>query len=311
MFVIESVFCNCNDILLTLRLNFSSHSNKLIMVTKLIADAGSTKVDWCLIGGDGKEKKRFKTGGINALLISDDDLNRELQSVRDILGPESCEDEVYYYGAGCATPAVCRKIVKAFHRLFPDAMVYVNSDMLGAARALCKDKPGIACILGTGSNSCLYDGVSIINNVPSLGYVLGDEGSGAALGKRLLSDAFKGQLPEMIREEFLARYQLNLAEILEKVYKSSAPNRFLASLVPFIQDHIWNPYIYSLVREEFICFIKKNIAMYVGAHSLPVNFMGSIASGFEDILREAADSLGYRVGKVEKSPMDGLIGYHG
>ncbi len=280
------------------------------MTTKLIADAGSTKVEWCLVGADGNVKERFTTCGINALLISEDELDAILTNVKTQLGEASLEDEIHYYGAGCATPAICQKMVRALHRFFPGAMVYVGSDLLGAARALCGRKPGIACILGTGSNSCLYDGSTITNNVPSLGYVLGDEGSGAALGKRLVADAFKGHLPAMIRENFLATYKLSLADILENVYRKPAPNTFLASLVPFIKENIWNPYLYSLVLEELTYFVKRNVAMYVGAHSLPINFTGSIAFHFEKILREAASTHGYRVNNVVASPMDGLIKYH-
>ncbi len=280
------------------------------MTTKLIADAGSSKVDWCLIDELGNVKKSFTTEGINALLISTEDLDKSLAAVKEQLGPESMEDEIHYYGAGCATPAICGKVTKALHRLFPTAIVYVNSDLLGAARASCGRKPGIACILGTGSNSCLYDGTTIINNVPSLGYILGDEGSGAALGKRLVADAFKGHLPAMVRENFLESYQITLADILEKVYSSSTPNKFLASLVPFLKENIWNPYIYSLVLEELTLFVKRNVAMYVGAHSLPVNFVGSIAFHFSKILKEAAATHGYKVNQIIASPMEGLIAYH-
>lgn len=280
------------------------------MTTKLIADAGSTKVEWCLVGAEGEIKKRFLTDGINALLIGDDELDAILSKVKAELGEASLEDEIHYYGAGCATHAICEKIVKALHRFFPGAMVYVGSDLLGAARALCGRKPGIACILGTGSNSCLYDGATITNNVPSLGYILGDEGSGAALGKRLVADAFKGHLPAMIRENFLATYKLSLADILDNVYRRPAPNKFLASLVPFIKENIWNPYLYSLVLEELTLFVKRNVAMYVGAHSLPINFTGSIAFHFEKILREAASTHGYKVNKIIASPMEGLIEYH-
>lgn len=280
------------------------------MSTKLIADAGSTKVEWCLVAENGEIKRRFSTEGINALLIPDENLSKILNEVRCSLGDAGEEDEIHYYGSGCATPEICKKIMKSLHRFFPGAMVYVNSDLLGAARALCGSSPGIACILGTGSNSCLYDGNSIINNIPSLGYILGDEGSGAALGKRLISDAFKGQLPSAIREELLSEYNLTLSQILTHVYKSHSPSRFLASIVPFIKHHIWNPYIYSMVLEEFKCFVTRNIAMYVGAHSLPINFTGSIAAHFEEILREAATAQGYKVNLVESGPMEGLIRYH-
>lgn len=279
------------------------------MENLLIADAGSTKVKWTLLTPAGVEAS-FVTDGLNALLAERAEVDSKLSEVRARLG-ERKVDEVWYYGSGCAIPRVCRKMGEALSVSLRVSNVHVSSDLLGAARALFGHKRGIACILGTGSNSCLYNGEDIERNVPSLGYVLGDEGSGAALGKRLVTEAFKGQLPVNVREKFLDMYQLTLAEILDKVYRAPAPNRFLASLVPFLRDNIWNPYVYSLVLEELISFVKKNVAMYDGAHFLPVSFTGSIAAQFEKILREAAASQGYTVSEIQADPMDGLIKYHG
>lgn len=277
---------------------------------KLLADAGSTKVDWCMVDDKGQMLGRCATDGVNAMLVSPGTLAATFAAMHKEFAQLPAPEEIHYYGAGCATPRACALIKKGLHDVYPTALVNVYSDLLAAARALCGNKPGIACVLGTGSNSCLYDGEEISHNIPSLGYVLGDEGSGAALGKRLIADAFKGQLPEMVRENFLKSCGLTLADMLEKVYRTEAPSRFLASLVPFIKDNLWNPYIYNLVHEEFTCFIKRNVAMYVGAHSLPVSFIGSIASVFSDILREAADQQGFTVDQIESSPMPGLIHYH-
>ncbi len=274
----------------------------------LIADAGSTKVKWALLSPEGNVST-FVTDGLNALLAERDEVGRRLAEVRSRLGDRTIDD-VWYYGSGCAIPRVCRKMAEALRDDLHAEHVNVSSDLLGAARSLFGHKRGIACILGTGSNSCLYDGEEIERNVPSLGYILGDEGSGAALGKRLVAEAFKGQLPANVREKFLDTYQLTLTEILDKVYRSNAPNKFLASLVPFLRDNIWNPYVYSLVLEELISFVKKNVAMYKGAHFLPVSFVGSIASQFEKILREAAASQGYTVSQIVADPMDGLIKFH-
>lgn len=280
------------------------------MNRKLIADAGSTKVEWALLDTEGRVVKRFTTRGLNALLAELEDVNENLQEVKDTLEGEEDPQVIYYYGAGCATELICAKMTMAIHETWPEADVKVSTDLLGAARALFGKNKGIACILGTGSNSCLYNGEMIVSNVPSLGYVLGDEGSGAALGKRLVRDAFKGQLPESMREKFLDTYELSLPGILNRVYRSPAPNKFLASLVPFLHDHLWNPYIYSLVLEELTSFIKRNVAMYRGAHSLPLGFTGSIAFNFDRILHEAAASQGYRVEKILPSPLDGMITYH-
>ncbi len=280
------------------------------MRTKLIADAGSTKVEWVMLDTMGNPVQRFVEEGMNALLASIDEIELAFGSVNTRLDAVQTPDEIHFYGAGCATAEICTKVEEALSKIWPDAEVHASSDLLGAARALFGHTSGIACILGTGSNSCLYNGNEIETNVPSLGYILGDEGSGAALGKRLVADAFKNHLPEVVREKFLTAYGLSLGDILDKVYRRGAPNRFLASLVPFLKDNLWNPYVYSLVHQELTQFVKRNIAMYSGAHFLPVGFIGSIAYHFSDILRDAVSTEGYKVDKITKSPIEGLIKYH-
>lgn len=280
------------------------------MSTKLLVDAGSTKVDWLYIYSDGKVASRHSAGGLNALLADEDVLLRACREAHEALGVEIMPDEIHYYGAGCATPEICEKVKNALQNIWPEAKVHVASDLLGAARSLLGHDTGIVCILGTGSNSCLYNGSEIEKNVPSMGYILGDEGSGSALGKRLLSDAFKGHLPKAIADKLLTRYRMDLSSILNHTYRMPAPNKFLASFVPFIAEHLWNPYVYSIVFKEFTAFLKRNVAMYPGAHRLPLAFTGSIAYYFEKILREAADRQGYKVGKISRTPTEGLIAYH-
>ncbi|MDE6810829.1 MAG: ATPase [Muribaculaceae bacterium] len=278
----------------------------------LIADAGSTKVEWVVMSSTGNVESRITTHGLNALMADKETIESLFKKAKHLLSFENKISEIYYYGAGCATPAICNKIIEALQRVWDieKASINVYSDLTGAARSLLGENPGIACILGTGSNSCLYDGKDIKYNVPSLGFILGDEGSGSALGKRLVADAFKGHLPPLVRDHFLEMYDLSLEEILDYTYRRPAANRFLASLVPFLKEHLWNPYVYSLVREEFILFIKRNVAMYQGCYSLPLAFTGSIAYHFSDILNEAAEYLGFKISKIEKNPMDGLISYH-
>lgn len=276
----------------------------------LIADAGSSKVKWAVLSAEGEVQGTFVTDGLNALLAEQEQVDAKLADVRSHLDGR-IPSEVFYYGAGCAIPRVIQKMGASISNILGAEEAHVSSDLLGAARSLFGNRRGIACILGTGSNSCLYDGSGIESNIPSLGYILGDEGSGTALGKRLVAEAFKGQLPAVVREKFLDAYQLTLTEILDRVYRSQAPNKFLASLVPFISDNLWNPYIYSLVLEELINFVKKNVAMYEGSHFLDISFTGSIAWHFQKILREAAASQGYTVHEITKDPMDGLITYHG
>ena len=281
------------------------------MKTVLIADAGSTKVDWVLISEDGETLAHTGTPGINALMAEPEQIREYFGKVRGNLGENNLPDSIYYYGAGCATPEICDKIGNELRNIWKEATeIEVASDLTGAARSLHGRNPGIACILGTGSNSGLYDGRNITHNIPSLGFILGDEGSGAALGKRLVADAFKGHLPKPIRDQFMKMYELSLANILEYTYLRPAANRFLASLVPFIRDHIWNPYLYSLVLEEFTAFLKRNVAMYPGARNLPISFVGSIAWHFSDILRDAADRQGLKVSEIIKSPLEGLKAYH-
>lgn len=276
----------------------------------LIADAGSTTVDWALITPDSSVVASYVSEGINALLSSPQTITETLREV-DAAIPFSTEiSEVHFYGAGCATPQICDKMKAAISDIWGNAEISVSSDLLGAARSLFMDRKGIACILGTGSNSCLYDGHKIVTQIPSLGYVLGDEGSGAALGKRLVADAFKLHLPDTLREKFLQKYSLSLPGILNKIYSSPSPNKFLASLVPFLSENLWNPYIYSLVLDEFTSFIKRNVAMYRNAHTIELSFTGSIAYHFDKILREAAASQGYSVSSISKSPIEGLIKYH-
>lgn len=280
------------------------------MKKTLIADAGSTKVEWSLLDADGMLISRFTSDGINALLSGQDSIYSSLQKVAATIPEHADVENVFYYGAGCATADICNKMNDSISSLWEYAEVHVSSDLLGAARSLFHEKAGIACILGTGSNSCLFNGNEITMQIPSLGFILGDEGSGAALGKRLLSDAFKNQLPDNIREKFLEEFNLTLPDILDKIYTEETPNKFLASLVPFLSANIWNPYIYSLVLEELTVFIRRNVAMYPGAHAMPLSFTGSIAHHFANVVREASASQGYRVTAISASPMDGLIEYH-
>lgn len=280
------------------------------MSNKLIIDAGSTKVDWRLLKDDNSVGAEFVTEGLNALLASSQEVEDAFAQASAYLPPDVPIEQIHYYGAGCATPQICQKIKDSLSNVWSPSVCEVNSDLLGAARSLHGREKGIACILGTGSNSCLYDGDKISIQIPSLGFILGDEGGGAALGKRLIGDVFKEQLPQSVREKFLERYNLTLPEILDNLYKQPAPNRYLASFVPFLKDNLWNPYIYSLVLKELIRFVKRNVAMYPGAHALKVSFTGSIAFHFEKLLREAASTLGYSVSEISETPMEGLLRFH-
>lgn len=276
----------------------------------LIADCGSTKIDWCLIE-NGKVAKQVFTSGINALLMSEEQIR---QTIADELVPEIKGYEigsVYYYGAGCLFDDICANVRRAIAANISSAKtIEVDTDLLAAARALCGKNPGIACIMGTGSNSCYYDGVRIVDNVSPLGYILGDEGSGAVLGKLLVGDVLKNQLPAALCEKFLKKYDLDRQKIIEGVYKKPAANRFLASLSPFLIENIEEPAVHRLVLNAFKAFFVRNIENYEGYKTMPVSFVGSVAYYYRDVLEEAASSLGIKIGTVIKSPMEGLIKYH-
>ena len=276
----------------------------------LIIDAGATKIEWILVDSLANTLSQGKARGFNALLETKESIAEILREMKGELSSNPLPTDIEYYGAGCATPQLCEKITLAIREIWDDASINVESDLLGAARALFGEKKGIACILGTGSNSCLYEKGVIKEQIPSLGYVLGDEGSGAALGKRLLSDCFKGQLPQEVTDEFMEEYGLSLHVTLERVYNLPCANSFLASFSPFLKKNLWRPEIYSLVLRELARFIKRNVAMYKGAQSLPVGFVGSISTNFEKVLREAASSFGYSVDKISGSPLPGLKDFH-
>ena len=272
----------------------------------LIADSGSTKTDWCL--ADPHSTTVFRTQGLNPFFLSSDEI-AEIVS-KDLLPqlPQVEVTEVYFYGAGC-TPEKAPIIVDALTRHF-HCEVHAHSDMLGAARALCGNQPGIACILGTGANSCLYDGRDICANVSPLGYILGDEGSGAVIGKIFVGDLLKNQLSEGLKEKFLSEYDLDLATIIDRVYRQPLPNRFLASFAPFIRKHLDVPEVRALVLNAFDSFIRRNVLQYEGASELPIHFVGSIARHFEEVLAEAVRSSRLTMGRILTAPVEGLREYH-
>ena len=278
----------------------------------LIADCGSTKIDWCVLH-DTKVEKQVFTLGMNAVMLTEEEMCSRFSSelMPELTDHVSAIDRIYFYGAGCISPEVCGNVARALKSNFPLCdTIEVYSDLLAAARALCGHHPGIACILGTGSNSCLYDGVGIADNVSPLGYILGDEGSGAVLGKLFLGDVLKKQISPDICTRFLAEYNLDLLTIIRRVYREPQANRFLASVTPFLSKNIDNPEIHALVLGAFKAFFRRNISNYTNYMQHPVNFIGSIAYYFRDILSEAAQAEGCIIGKIVKSPMEGLLKYH-
>ena len=275
----------------------------------LIADSGATKTDWCF-GTSLSDKQTIHTEGINPFHTDTTNIegiirHQLIPQLPDTTLPECTA--IYFYGAGCI-PERTEGIENALKNCFPQAGIHVSTDLLGAARSLCQRKPGIACILGTGSNSCLYDGGQIIDNISPLGYILGDEGSGAYLGKRFLGDCLKRQLPTHLTEGLMALYGLSLPDILEKVYRQPQANRFLASLTPYIYEQRKIPEVKRFLKECFTEFFKRNVLLY--NQTLPVSFTGSIAWFFQEEICESAQELQLPVGQFIRNPISGLAVYH-
>ncbi len=276
----------------------------------LIADAGATKIDWYLLAPMQSPGLRFQTSGMNAMMVGEDRILKEFKAVAEELGAGRAPKEIFYYGAGVATPSAREKISRVFLKVWPDAKVEVASDLLAAAHSLFGKEKGIACILGTGSNAGYYDGEKLESKIPSLGYILGDDGSGTALGIRLIREIFKGEMDEELKRYFINDCGLNLPYVLEGVYRKEGANKFIASFVPFIRNKIDHPFIKNMVMDEFRKFFRLNIAPYDNSKSLPVAFTGSIAFHFAPLLREAAEAEGFKVGKISDAPMEGLVEYH-
>lgn len=274
----------------------------------LLADSGSTKTHWCLLTDTGQIKSQATTKGINALMVSADELSARLHSELPADITSQPISAIYYYGAGCVSETVCNNVRNAISNVVPAAKIEVNTDLLAAARAMLADSPGVACILGTGSNSCFYDGSAIVDNVSPLGYILGDEGSGAVLGRLLVGDVLKRQLQPQLCEKFFNQYGLDRLAIINRVYKEPNANRFLASFAPFLSENIDHPQIQTLVLDSFESFFRRNVMNYPTTDN--ICFVGSIARHFEPWLRKAADNCGLKIAKIAASPMDGLINYH-
>ena len=273
----------------------------------LLADGGSTKTEWC-VADQGKQVQRITTKGMNPFFQSEDEISNEIQSA---LIPElktTKFDALYFYGAGCL-PEKFPMMERALGKYLDVKTIEVNSDILAAARGLSGRNPGIVCILGTGSNSCFYDGEKVVANVPALGFILGDEGSGAVLGKLLVGDVLKNQLPAGLKEKFLQQFDLTQAMIIERVYRQPFPNRFLASLSPFLAQNIGILEIRTLVLNAFKAFLNRNVKQYDYKQN-KVHFVGSIAYYYKGILEDAIRECGMQLGNIVQSPMDGLVEYH-
>lgn len=279
------------------------------MSIKLIADSGSTKTDWCLV--EGKKKLNVVTQGISPYFHSasqvKDILNNELLAKLKKKSPH----EIFYYGTGCGNPDNVSIIKKSIRSVFPEAKVYVSHDLEGAAKALCGDKKGIACILGTGSNSCYYNGKKIVKNSPGLGYVLGDEGSGSYLGKNVLRHYLYNTFDPDLMDRFNAKYRMTRPEILDAVYKKPLANRFLAGFTGFLTENRGHFMVENIIEDGINDFFYNHIYKYRESWKYPIHFTGSVAHGFRDVLKNMCDAYELQLGNVLKTPMEGLVEYHG
>lgn len=278
------------------------------MPVQLIADSGATKCEWCLINK--AEENTLFTTGISPYFINSQQIVELLQ--RELVDKwQTAEvDEIYFYGTGLGNRNNINIICTALKKLFPAAKVNADTDLLAAARALCGNKKGIACILGTGSNSCYYNGKKIMKNTPSLGYVLGDEGSGANLGKKVLQYYLYNTFDEDLKSRFDAMFVTTYTEVLENLYKKPFPNRYLAGFAIFLSENRGHYMVENILEDVLNDFFLNQLYKYRESRTMPINFTGSIAFGFKDILQELCNSYEFNLGQVLKNPMEGLVKYH-
>lgn len=274
----------------------------------LIADSGGSKLDWRILHKDGKIAQAHGPG-FNPYYHSAGDLQKSVkENLLPVVGDKV--DLIFFYGAGLSSENNIQVVYQTMKGFFPNAKIEINWDLLAAARSLCGQEPGIACILGTGSNSCYYNGIEIAHHVPTLGWILGDEGGGAFLGKRLVNDYIRGELPDKLRNQFFTRFKLEREQILEHVYQKEKPSAFLGSFSKFIFQHLKEPYCYKLVYSSFEEFFQRNVMKYDNYKSVKVHFTGSVAFYYSDILRQVANDMGITVKNIVESPIAGLSLYH-
>lgn len=275
---------------------------------KLIADSGATKTEWRLVGKG--SFKSFFTVGLSPYHMDRIQIRETLLKAfpQSLLNKEIVS--IHYYGTGCKTKANANIVKKALEDLFPDAAVHVTHDLMGAAIATCGNKPGIACILGTGSNSCAFNGKKILLNSPGLGYILGDEGSGAYLGRKVVQHFLYGTFDAPLMKSFKDHFKTDKNEILQKVYKEPFANRYLASFTMFLSMHRGHFIIENIIEDGLRDFFEQHLGSYPQRFTFPIHFVGSIAFYFKDKIAELCHDFGFKLGVVIKQPMDGLVAYH-
>ncbi len=276
----------------------------------VVADMGSTKTDWSFVD-ESKKVTLIKTQGFNPYFYSTEDIKNILRPAflgKDL--PLTVADKLYFYGSGCSSDEKCAIVKNALVEFFPNAEIFITHDLLGSARALCGKNKGVACILGTGSNSCLYDGENIVANVPSLGFLLGDEGGGSDMGRELIKYYTYGELPKDLEQKFEEEFKMNRKLLLKEVYETKHTNVYCATYSRFVAEHKENPVMQQLIDERLDQFFKRHVSKYENYQELPINFIGSTAYYYANTLRKVAIRYGTRVGIIIQNPMEKLIAFH-
>ncbi len=276
---------------------------------KLIADSGSTKTDWVLIKGP-NDNYCFQTIGLNPLFVDEEKIQSVLSTKPELIEASNQVKEIYFYGASCSDEVRNQVLVRAFKAIFKNAIAKVHHDVYGSVLATCGDDKGIACIIGTGSNACYYDGQNMYDGLPALGFVLGDEGSGAYLGKNFLKDYLYQEVPIELKESFEEELSLSKDVIFERVYKADRPNAFLASMSLFLAKHKYMPYVEKLIKKGFDTFINRHVCQFEVHKDIPIHFIGSVAFHYRSILEEVMKEKGLKLGKILQKPINALLRYH-
>lgn len=275
---------------------------------KILVDSGATKANWAAVQ-HGQIIHQIQTQGISPYFLTDEGIVDILREVRSKINDPV--QELHFYSTGCKAEDQRRRMHQLLRLMFQEAtIVNVETDLLAAARSMSQHQPGIICILGTGSNTCRYDGNEVVETAGGLGFILGDEGSGAAIGKALIQSFLNREMPEAMREDLSNQYHLTRDNILQSVYQLPYPNRFLSTFAPFAHEHRNNPLIKSILERQFRLFFERSVLLLEESKILPIHFVGSVASFFEEEIRYSAAQIGLNLGNIQKDPMPGLILYH-
>jgi len=275
-----------------------------------IVDGGSTKCDWVILENDGTEVLKTETVGFNPNIIKPELITIEIEKNQALTKFKDYLENIFFYGSGCGTPENKLIVEREIQRVFNNAQIRVKEDLLAAAYAAYRGVPAIVCILGTGSNACYFDGENVKTELPSLGFLIGDEGSGSALGKQLVRHYFMKKLPPDLHQQFTEIYQLNIDDLLKNMYHNPRANAYMADFTRFIVDRKTHPYFQNFIYKELKNFLEFQVMPYEECRESEINFIGSIAYFFEDSLRAAASDFHFKIGTVVQRPIESLVNYH-